>query len=277
MRIIRADDLRLDWVLPTNDSDIRACSVGRSLDEWFVEIGKAWTQDKTIYNAPAGLYLIHAHGKFTNQANRQDLEGVELLKHIRLTDWLGALQRWHAIVYSFEPLEDILRRRPGDLILTSPSVTFLRLPDALNIENAVSRAFSNQSKHVSLADLASSSEYRARIDDSFRPFVACDFKPPDSEHELSNWWGARQVISGLSRVERIADGEGVPAAAETALKKLRNKKALYLAGQQSRAEKIDAPRRELIRRNRKLLQEHFQNGKKPPKVVYVLETTLRLA
>src|ERR1700722_8804216 len=85
------------------------------LDRWFWQ----WARNRTesgIHKGD-GILLIHAHGRFTRGAHRQDLQGVELLKHIRLTPSLGTANAWHAIVYSFEPLETILARRPGDLIL----------------------------------------------------------------------------------------------------------------------------------------------------------------
>jgi CheY-like chemotaxis protein len=269
MRIIRADDLRLDWVLPTNDSDIRACSVGRTLDEWFAEIGKAWTQDKTIYNAPAGLYLIHAHGKFTNQANRQDLEGVELLKHIRLTDWLGALQSWHAIVYSFEPLENILRRKPGDLILTSPGVTFLRLPNALDLEAAVRKAYEMRKEAPTLKQLAEDRGYRAVLDRSFRPFIACDYVPPDSDHAISNWWGARQVILGLRKLEHSQDICRMPTTIETSLCSVEIKKAMFLNTNVPSERKMSAKERGEVKDKLNGVRKHFAAEKSPLKIVYI--------
>lgn len=80
------------------------------------------------------LFLIHVNLKPTTFSTRQEQEGIELLKHIRLTDKdeLGEGRNAHVVLYSFEEQLELLKRKPGNLILLSEGVTFLRLPDGLN-------------------------------------------------------------------------------------------------------------------------------------------------
>lgn len=80
------------------------------------------------------LFLIHVNLKPTKFSTRQDQEGIELLKHIRLTgkDDLGEGRHAHVVLYSFEDQLELLKRKPGNLIMLSEGVTFLRLPDGLN-------------------------------------------------------------------------------------------------------------------------------------------------
>jgi len=117
-----------DCAFPWQGAAVTPCSVSPedNLDRWFW----TWAREHRarLYALTRGIFLINANGRFTSGAHRQDLQGMEVLKHIRVTPWLGSIATWHAIVYSFEPLDDILARKPGDLILTSPGVTFLRLP-----------------------------------------------------------------------------------------------------------------------------------------------------
>ena len=215
--------------------------VARSLEEWFWK----WAEPRRAKYAGGarGILLIHANGLFTSSAaRRQSSEGVELLKHIRLTTWLGEMRKWHAIVYSFEPMEHILRRRPGNLILTSPGVTFLRLPEALDLESAI-RSRRPEFKDTNLTEILNSlaTDYRAAPEEAaFRPFVACDYVPPDSEHELSNWWGIYKIYRGFYEMQVAGAGEVTfpeyeapewlpPAVAEFATC-LESKKARYLDG-----------------------------------------------
>ena len=181
-----------------------------------------------------GLFLIHAHGRFTSGAHRQDLQGIEILKHIRLTPGLETVNTWHAIVYSFEPLEQILSRKPGSLILTSPGVTFLRLPAALALRNALVHAYSQKkwnslSLTEILADLGMNNP-AAPGDRTFRPYVASDYTPPDSAHQISNWWGIYEMYLAFSGIEfpEYSRPESLPEGVRNFVLRLDSKKARWL-------------------------------------------------
>jgi CheY-like chemotaxis protein len=208
MPLVRLDDLGL-WQL--EGVDCRPAPRATTVAEAF----SAWALDFRTRHSPdaVGAFLIHANGVFTPDGRRQDLQGVELLKHIRLTRWLGSVRTWHALVYSFEPLEQIFRRTPGNLILLSPGVTFVRLPEALDLTAALPRALPHRamawrgmSGAAMLADLARLSP-ASLTDRDFRPFVAADYVPPDSAHDISNHWGMYEIVRSLDALDR-----GVPTS-----------------------------------------------------------------
>lgn len=270
MTILHFDDAAFSWNIPTKDVVNYAGAGDDSLDDWFFGLAKDWTCNKNITCASAGLYLIHAHGCFTKLANRQDLEGVEILKHIRLTNWLGQMRQWHALIYSFEPLEDILRKKPGDLILASHDVTFIRLPDALDLEVAVQAVHEGKKDRLALRDLAECPDYRSVEDRKFHRFVACDYTPPASEHAISNWWGAHQLVLRVRQIGGDKNIRSFPAGVESELRKLDNKKAFFLAGRpRSNEGWIDAIDKQTIRREMKRVRKFFQEGTSPAKIVYV--------
>jgi CheY-like chemotaxis protein len=204
------------------------------LDQWFWRWARN-VRDSGIDKSD-GIYLIHAHGRFTQGAHRQDLQGVELLKHIRLTPWLGVASTWHAIVYSFEPLEAILARRPGDLILTSPGVTFLQLPRAVDLQNGLiiahpDKAWRSLNLPEILADLAKN-HAAVPSQRNFRSYIAADYSPPGSAHQISNWWGIYEMFLAFSGVEHpeYAKPDLLPPSVREFVLRLNTKKAAWLEG-----------------------------------------------
>jgi CheY-like chemotaxis protein len=155
-------------------------------------------------------FLINVNLKLKPFSARQHQEGVELLKHIRLTEELGAGRDTHVILYSFEEQLQLLRRKPGNLILLSERVTFFRLPEDLK-------------KMADPEELANFADKRAHVEwKEFKRFVQCDYQPPDSAHQFSNWWGLRQIARARV-VLRIPEAEGPPD-----VDKLEDKKTLFL-------------------------------------------------
>lgn len=217
MRIVHFDDCHFPWGdIEGADWRQTGLDLGRDnhLDNWFYILAQKekWFAEPRVDAESArsaaghedGVFVIHANACFTAGTSRQSLEGIEVLKHIRLTDGLR-VRRWHAIIYSFESLEDILSRKPGDLILTSRGVTFLQLPSALDLRQALMTAYPQKPWTLfSLNDILEvlAREVPADPDDhSFRTFVAADYTPPDSPHRISNLWGIYEMYLALSNTE----------------------------------------------------------------------------
>jgi CheY-like chemotaxis protein len=269
MKVVHFDDGDFEWALPPWDIERPLRDRSVSLDDWFNVLAESWAANKSLAGGSAGVFLIHANGQFTGLVNRQDLQGVEILKHIRLTDLPGDMRTWHAIVYSFEPLEHILRRKPGNLILSSPGVTFLRLPDCLELESAVRIVHETKQERPTLQDLAQKPFHRAILDRTFRPFVACDYAPPDSDHAISNWWGARQVVLGLDKFEHAQNVTLLPVTTASALRSLAIKEAMFLAPDAIPGQKMTADERKRVKEELKRVRRYFSNIPAPPKIVYV--------
>jgi CheY-like chemotaxis protein len=267
MRIVLLDDCRFPWEGVEISSSSGAIQAD-DLDRWFWHWARDGMNAGTLLGD--GLFLIHAHGRFTPSAHAQDLQGVGLLKHIRLTPWLGSARTWHAIVYSFEPLEDILARKPGDLILKSQGVTFLRLPTVLSLRNALVRAhperpWGSADLTEILRELAATGK-AAPTDRSFRPYVASDYSPPDSAHQLSNWWGIYEMFLAFSKVEHpeYTKPELLPPGVQEFVLRLDTKKARWLDGSRGPSA---APQERQPEFNSAL--EHLTQAARGKRIIYV--------
>ncbi len=313
MEILHFDDCSFEWQRPSDElvqADPQASgrealklsrrtytrATGNSLEGWFASLAKDWIEVSAeacehsrpqpaataTAEPPIGMYLIHANGCFVPGVSRQDLQGVEILKHIRLTYSLGEMRRWHAVVYSFEPLENILRRKPENLILVSSGVTFLQLPDALELGKALREAEpmirqthrDDKGGILTLSRLASDDVFRASVGGALRPFIACDYRPPDTEHAISNWWGVRQLTLTLAKASRQrATAQSLPLAVHEELTRLENKKAFFLADNSPSAGEDDTSNREVgLEAELKKVRRFFQSSAlvtRPPRIVHV--------
>lgn len=224
--VLRFDDCNFRWQLCADVVQSIGRSPTENLDTFFGAWASAWHEHSLAQTAGAnsqwprnGVLLIHANGCFTTGARRQDLQGVDILKHIRLTRWLD-MRWWPAIVYSFETLEAILRRQPGSLILLSPRVKFLRLPDVLDLEMNSLRSIIEAHESPSEVDVESLPW--------LRPFVACDFRPLASGHGVSNWWGVYELWRAIHDVPHPELQPDFPEPVRNDVGKLRNKQARFL-------------------------------------------------
>lgn len=171
------------------------------------------------------LVVLSADWKPFVGACRFDQYGVTLLKHLRLglspePDDNETLPRTHAIVCSWEPLDELIRTKPGNAILLSDGVTFLRLPEA--VEVLMDSTFL-QARATVLAPASRS---------YWRPYFAGDYRPPPSMHEVSNWWGVYQIWRSRQKAEltQLANLK-LPQPVEHQIQKLNNKEALLLFGE----------------------------------------------
>ena len=247
MKCIVFDDLGLLHTgvgLPDTELQVFGPLGSESLDDYFADHCaqklRQWKMERH------GLIVLHAHGQFSDNARRQDLQGVELLKHIRLSPWLEHVSSWHAVVYSFEPLAHLLQRRPGNLVLVSPGITVLRLPEPRALTEALRDAYANPS--LTLENLASVTAPLDRR--SFRTFVACDYVPPDSAHETSNLWGLYEMwpTSLAKEFPEVDAPEELPGDVLAFVLSLASKKARWLEGERARpAETASAKTIEALR------------------------------
>lgn len=163
------------------------------------------------------IFIIHVHAKVTKYSYRQSQDGVEVLKHIRLTEEIGHLRNAHVVLCSFEDPVALLTRKPGNLIILSKGTTVLRLPD--NNQGLEHREF-----------LAARAEMKADTAvEAFSPYVRCDYHEEDSAHQFSNWWGLRQIAIARHMLKKTS-AIVAPEVVKIELGKLRNKKTRFLFG-----------------------------------------------
>jgi CheY-like chemotaxis protein len=233
------------------------------------------------------LFLIHANAQLTPGSWLQECEGVEFLKHLRLTspqdsDSPERSARWerircaHAIVYSFESLEHILRRRAGDLILTSKGVTFLRLPEMLH--DSAPEELSEVDRltwkaPLSLQTLNAKAAIKADVtSESFRAAIRADYPPPDSAHAFANWWGIRRLIEGAKEIHAVPPaGIKMPSTVEERSKHLSSKKAIFLSCHEWKETKRKTTEGEkrLISGLREKIRRYIAVPSTKPLIVYV--------
>jgi len=72
--------------------------------------------------------FINAHLTFKEHSHRHQCGGIELLKHIRLTEELRTACRLPIILGTFLPVEYYIRKSPDNAIIVSPGCRLLRVP-----------------------------------------------------------------------------------------------------------------------------------------------------
>lgn len=121
--------------------------------------------------------------------SRQDQAGVEVLKFLRLTERFdereNEAQDTHCVMYSFQSIGQLLRKKPSSLIVCSDGVTFKRLPS-----------------EVSELDLGELAKEKASVD-NLDKFLRGEFRLPDERHSWANWWGLKQLYD----VHRLVAGQ----------------------------------------------------------------------
>lgn len=161
------------------------------------------------------IFVIHVHARVTVNSYRQSQDGVEVLKHIRLTEELGSLRTAHVVLCSFEDPVALLARKPGNLIILSKGTTVLRLPDS-------KRELEQHGYLTARADI------KAEINpETFAPYVRCDYREVDRPHQFSNWWGLHRI----AHARRLLKPDTQVATAEIAARNLgllENKKTRFL-------------------------------------------------
>lgn len=203
----------------------------QNIDDFFnsLSTGKVWrligdndnnktSKLKSLANdGTDNLFLINVNLKTRPSTHRQDQEGVELLKHIRLTKELGVIHNLHVVLYSFEEQLELLKRKTNNLIMLSEGVSFHRLPDCLP-EWTVEKLSELAKKPANVSDK------------SFQRYVQCDYQPPDSAHQFSNWWGLLQIFNARKGLDFTEIPR--PQILDDNLVKLDNKKVLFLNGRE---------------------------------------------
>jgi CheY-like chemotaxis protein len=115
---------------------------------------------------------------------RQDQAGVEVLKFLRLTERFNGRENEardaHCVMYAFQRVEQLLRRKPSSLIVCSDGVTFEQLPSDFS--------------ELDIRELAEKKKANTSAN-SLDKFLRGEFTLPDRRHNWANWWGARQMLS----------------------------------------------------------------------------------
>lgn len=120
------------------------------------------------------VILINVNLK-TDNSNRQDQKGIELLIWLRIKGIMN-----HVVLYSFETIHSLLQRKPKHLILTSKGTSFVQLP-------------SDFEKIKVLIDKGGlkSVEEKDKVD--IKQTLKTYFNVETIRHKEANWWGIRQL------------------------------------------------------------------------------------
>lgn len=162
--------------------------------------GSAWLEALgQLPDAPQAVIIpleLAANGQ-----NRQDLFGVDLLSVLRWSS-ADALRGRPVLLAAWQPLEDILRKKP-EMLLVRPAVECIRLPDALRYLPAFLRDVANERIHPATIEeiteaSAASDQLASRV----------------SYHDLANdFYAAYRIKKGYMALLRKAVQSGVSEAA----------------------------------------------------------------
>jgi CheY-like chemotaxis protein len=190
-----------------------------------------WAQKRLTELTQPDLIVIYVHALFLKQSFRQEYEGIEVLKHLRLTTadsvlafnekkgqpekkvktGFEAWRKCHVVLVSWDTAGTIIRRNPGNSIIFSSGVTFVHTLDAIE-------RLSDQNELLALA------KEKADLADPFlMAAIRADYRPPDSEHGISNWWGAWRLLRAVEK-----DDAQMPLPVRRNLASLSSKQALFL-------------------------------------------------
>jgi CheY-like chemotaxis protein len=211
---------------------------------------------KEINDLAAGdkdtIVLINIDLNYADRSRQQQM-GVEVLKHLRLTEYFSDPKKsqpienkardLHCVMYSFFTLEQILRRRPDNYILCSTGTTFICLPSDFSV-------------------VPSLTQNKAKLD-SLAPYIRGELTLPDERHDWANWWGIRQ----LYEVHKHVAGNlklPYPNKVEDEQQQLRSKQAIYLFGY--RDEEIGAAYQKL---SAQIADVRTVLGSRVPKILHV--------
>jgi len=76
--------------------------------------------------------LVSSHLLFDRDTGRYNLNGVELVQHIRLTESLEPVNCLPIIVYGWDDLVSCLKARPDNVILLASGMAYVQLPATVN-------------------------------------------------------------------------------------------------------------------------------------------------
>lgn len=168
------------------------------------------------------VIIFTADWKPFPDASRFDQHGVTLLKHLRLglapIPTADGIRRTHVVICAWEPAEELIRRKPGNIVLLSDGVTFLRLPEGLS--NVADGTFLEE-RGRQLATVTP---------DYLHPFVACDYHPRDPAHDQSNLWGVQLISQATTSLGGTV--RAIPENTRRVLRSLEMKEGFLLSGDQ---------------------------------------------
>lgn len=188
-----------------------------------------------VKRARPDLLVINVHALLRQHSFAGEYEGVEVLKHLRLTDGLEPVRTCHVILVSWDSPGEIIKRNPGNAIIFSSGVTFVHTTEIIELLADRVRV---QALSQSVATL---------VDSCFLASVRADYEQPDSAHEISNWWGAWRLIQTIE-----ADDATMPTVVRENMSLLATKQALFLAHASDKPGKVDQKK---IKRLQSLVRE----------------------
>lgn len=208
MRLIIIDEAYwlnkyLMWCANENKTFILYNESIKTVDKFFAY--RVFPDLVTVYtnNKEADLILLINVNIKIAYGGRQSQAGIDILKHIRYTcldDKFSEFIRFAPVVlYSLESDWELLQRKPGSLIIHSPNVTFLRLPEG----------FSNF-EDPAFFDLILSRKVPCNPK-NLLPFLYSDI--PDGvslyDHSYRNLAGAPKLIQEFTDEQVVPDSDSI--------------------------------------------------------------------
>lgn len=141
------------------------------------------------------LVFMNVEAYWDNSASPVSQPGVDILKHIRLTDYLDKqIRSVPVILYSYaNEKEELIRLRTESLIIFSEGCYFINI---FNLNRFVVEALINVANDFLIGQ---GIEIKPLSDlSSLRPYVKADTRDIiiEDRHSIANWWGPQRLLLG---------------------------------------------------------------------------------
>jgi CheY-like chemotaxis protein len=156
---------QLNTLYKANNDTVSICNEADiiiSQDDKLGELSKSIIEMNLPDNA---VIFINANLK-TGENTRKLFKGIELIKWLRLFHCYN-----HCVIYSFLPVNKIIKTNPLNAIVLSKGVSFIELPNTF--------------------DALSTNEKADKT--NLLPFIRAEIDLPKIRHELANIWGAERM------------------------------------------------------------------------------------
>ncbi|HUI29728.1 MAG TPA: response regulator [Candidatus Acidoferrales bacterium] len=134
--------------------------------------------------------FINIHLRLSDREKLQSCKGIDLAKHIRLTQSLSDdLRRCPMVIYSFFRIWVLLKTDPRNVFLTSPGISVIDATQVIHLE------LRNHELHIG--------KFKSKVTplrslSLLTPYLKLDMSEAITleKHKIANWWGPSRLLVG---------------------------------------------------------------------------------
>lgn len=226
--------------------------------------------DRLEHDKP-NLILINAETCFQKNASPANQIGIDILKHIRLTESLGDVRTVPILIYSLRNKETLLWSKPENAIILSRGCHFFNIFE-FNEAIAEGLIYEDDSYYLSINEQVITLNPLQDLKHLI-PYIKLDTKDIilEEHHSIANWWGPHRLLKGYilathPEQENSYREHPVIKKLENEKKQLKVKKMFFIIAE---GEKLSESERAKILNEYKLQGENIQDLLQGKKVLYI--------